>query len=306
MKKKSLKKRYVILIALYTLLVVLASFFAQSKLAEVENIEFESSAFYAKGVVQEVVAEQVEVLIKSGPGKGDTRQVEHHIDGTIYDIEVSEGDKVLLYASQAPEEEGYSYYISDYYHLDALIWILVIFIVVAIILGGKYGLKALFSLGLSLMAIFGVLIPLVKAGYDPVLVTIIIGIFTAMFVIHIIQGFNRYSLVAFIGTVGGLIFAGLIAMLTAKVANLTGLSTEDSRLLSIYWPDLKFQGLLLSGIMIGALGALMDVAVSISAALIELKKHKPKITSVELFVSGINVGKNIMGSMINTLVFAYV
>ena len=154
--------------------------------------------------------------------------------------------------------------------------------------------------------IFGVLIPLAKAGYDPVMLAIIIGIITAIFAITIIQGMNISSLTAITGTAGGLIIAAIIASLTIHLAGLTGLSTEDSRLLSVYYPNLNYQGLFLAGIMIGALGAIMDVAVSISAGLIEIKKHKKRISAGELMTSGLNIGKDIMGSMMNTLIFAYV
>ena len=300
-------KKYIVLIICYSLFAVIATAWAQAKLDNVENFAFESKSFYAKGVVEQVIGDEVDVTIKSGPEKNTETTIINQLTGSIYDIPVEKGDKVLLYASSDPTQEGeIEYYISDYYHLDALIWILVVFIGLALTLGGKSGLKALFSLGLSLVMIFGVLIPLAKIGYNPIMLAIVIGIITALFAIHIIQGINLSSMTAFAGTAGGLIFAGIIAVIAAKIANLTGLSTEDSRLLAVYWPDLKFQGLLLSGIMIGALGAIMDVAVSISASLIELKKHKPKISASELFASGISVGKNIMGSMINTLVFAYV
>lgn len=301
-------KKYLILIISYTLVALIATSWAQSKLSEERSMDFEAQSINVKGIVLEIDGSQHEIEVKSGPDKGEIVEVEHFYSDSVYDIEVEEGDKVFLYGATDPtiDETNYQYYIQDYYHLDSLIWIGIIFILLTIILGGKYGLKAITSLGLSLVMIFGVLIPLAKIGYNPMLLAIVIGIITALFAIHIIQGVNLESLTAFIGTAGGLIFAGIIAVITAKLANLTGLSTEDSRLLAIYWPDLKYQGLLLSGIMIGALGAIMDVSVSISAALIELKKHKPKISSSELFHSGINVGKNIMGSMINTLVFAYV
>lgn len=282
---------------IYTVLAILFTIFAQNHLNS-DDLGFESKAFYAKGVITEEGA----ALIKSGPDKGTVLGI-----SPSEEISVAQGDKVLLYASANPETESlYSYYVSDYYHLDALIWILVIFAAITLLIGGKKGFKALYSLALSLLMIFGVLIPFVKAGYDPVMVSVIIGIITALFTIHIIQGINRTSFVAFTGTAGGLIFAAAVAFIAIKTAHLTGLSTEDSRLLSVYWPDLKFQGLLLSGIIIGALGAIMDVSISISSALSEIKKHKPGIKSGELWQSGINIGKDIMGSMMNTLIFAYV
>ena len=308
-------KRYLALITAYLLIAIALTSWAQHTLSKQPTELYESSAIYVKAVASEVknsyiddvTQQKIDFEIKSGPDKGETIEITQALEDSIYDIEVAEGDKIMLYGASTPGIDGeYEYYVQDHYHLDSLIWIGVIFVILAIALGGKAGIKAILSLGISLVMIFGVLIPLAKAGYDPVMLAIIIGIITAIFAITIIQGMNISSLTAITGTAGGLIIAAIIASLTIHLAGLTGLSTEDSRLLSVYYPNLNYQGLFLAGIMIGALGAIMDVAVSISAGLIEIKKHKKRISAGELMTSGLNIGKDIMGSMMNTLIFAYV
>ncbi len=306
-------KKYIGIIAAYLLIAFAMTWWAQGQLLA---SEYESSAFYAKAVATDIdnsyseidgvgeTKQSIEFEIKSGPDKGSLVRVSQVLTGDVQEVQVVKGDKMMLYAAEG--ESGYTYYVEDYYHLDGLIWIVAIFIVLALILGGKSGLKAIFSLGISLLLIFGVLVPLAKAGMSPVPVAIIVGGITSIFAITIIQGFNISSITAIAGTVGGLVMAGLIAWITVGAAHLSGLGAEESRLLAAFSPELNFQGLFLAGIMIGALGAIMDVAVSISSSLLELKKHKSKITTFELIESGLNVGKDIMGSMMNTLVFAYV
>ncbi len=311
-------KKYIGLIAVYIIITILGVTWAGNQYEKNGQDVFDANAINVKGVVESVTEtyseidgqkflyQEIQASVKAGPDKGSIVEV----NNTIIDdtgIIVKEGDKVMLYGASDPAlSDGYTYYIMDYYHLDALIWIGLIFVALVCALGGKAGLKAVGSLGISLVMIFGILIPLAKIGYNPVMLAVIIGITTALFAITIIQGMNVSSLTAFAGTAGGLVIASIIAGITIHLAGLTGLSTEDSRLLSIYYPTLNFQGLFLAGIMIGALGAIMDVAVSISAGLIEIKKHKPRIKAGELIISGLNIGKDIMGSMMNTLIFAYV
>jgi uncharacterized membrane protein len=273
---------------------------------------------HEKGVVKEITKsiienqdsslyerQNIKVEILSGNDKGKIVEVQNDIYGNPYDMKIKSGDKVFLY-SEVNDGVAQGYSIQDTWHSDGLFaWSLVFFILV-IVIGGKSGLKALLSLGGSIVLIFFVLLPLIKNGYRPVPVTVAISFFI-IFLTHIlVTGVSKKSWVAMAGTLGGVLSAVVLAYLIGYFSSLNGLGTEDARTLAVNYPNFNFTGLLFSGIILGALGAVMDVAISIASGLGEVKEHNPKISRKKLFKSGMNIGKDIMGSMLNTLVFAYI
>ncbi|MBD3360260.1 YibE/F family protein, partial [Candidatus Peregrinibacteria bacterium] len=182
----------------------------------------------------------------------------------------------------------------------------VIFLFLILIVGKKAGIKAILSLGGSVALIFFVLLPMIKNGWSPVPITVLGTAVIILFTHLLITGVGKKSWAAMGGTLGGVISAVLLIYLIGYFSNLTGLGTEDSRILAINYPDFNFRGLLFSGIILGALGAVMDTAISISSGLSEIKEHKTNISRKRLFKSGMNIGRDIMGSMLNTLIFAYI
>lgn len=123
-----------------------------------------------------------------------------------------------------------------------------------------------------------------------------------------VSGFTFKTLAAVSGTIGGLASAAIISIFFANAMKLSGLHGEEERMLLLIHNDINidFQSLLLAGIIIGALGAVMDVAISIASSMEEIQKSRPVIKKKQLFKSGMNVGKDIMGTMANTLILAYV
>jgi uncharacterized membrane protein len=126
--------------------------------------------------------------------------------------------------------------------------------------------------------------------------------------ILLIGGFTKKSLAAIMGTIGGVIVAGIAAQLVIWYAPLTGLSSEEAQILRgsvlVQKPPF-YSGLLAAGMLIGALGVIMDVGISIASAVSEISKADAKMTMKELYDSGMNVGRDIMGTMTNTLILAY-
>ncbi|MBD3359769.1 MAG: YibE/F family protein, partial [Candidatus Buchananbacteria bacterium] len=171
---------------------------------------------------------------------------------------------------------------------------------------GSQGVKTVISLILSIILIFKILIPQTLSGTDPILIALIISIAIAIITLTFIAGFNKKAFIAILGTLGGLLIAIIISFIFAKLTYLNGLSTEEARTLFYKFPDIDPQGVFFAGIIIAALGAVMDVAMSIASSLTEIKQANPHINFSKLFKSGINVGKDIMGTMSNTLIFAYV
>ncbi|MFA6808992.1 MAG: YibE/F family protein, partial [Eubacteriales bacterium] len=138
-------------------------------------------------------------------------------------------------------------------------------------------------------------------------VSIITAIFATVLTLILVSGLNKKTITSIVGTIGGVVFAGIIAILFSKVAKLTGLSSEEAQML-MFAPlkvEFNFQGLLFAGIILGALGAVMDVSMSIASSINELRTVNPGLKAKELFSGGMNVGKDIMGTMTNTLILAY-
>jgi len=258
------------------------------------------------GIIEGMYKQQtIEVELLSGDNEGETVEVINDVTGNPFDISVEEGDKVFLYAQDFGSGEM-QYFIQDYWHSDGLlIWTLV-FLAAVVVIGGKAGLKAIVSLGSSVALVFLVLLPALKNGMSPVPLTVGISAVIILVTHLIITGVGKKSWIAMLGTLGGVLAAVLLVYLVSASSGLTGLGTEDGRILAVNSPGLNFQGLLFSGIIIGALGAVMDIGISIASGLHEVKMHKPSVKRAELIKSGMNIGKDIMGSMLNTLIFAYI
>lgn len=260
----------------------------------------EGDEFYS-----ESLAVRLEIL--SGENRGEEIDAVHTLTGNqAYDIHIEPGDRVLI---STLEIGGESEVFIIEYERDRIIYIILgVFILLLLILGGLKGLKTILTLGLTLLLMLGVLIPGLLAGYSPVLLTIGISIVVTIFTLLVVGGLNSKSYSAIIGVLGGVFIAGIIAFVVGGMINLTGLSGQEASML-LYIPqevNFDFSGLLFAGIIMGALGAVMDVGMSIASAMEEIRQVDPSISTKKLILAGMNVGKDIMGTMANTLILAYV
>lgn len=195
------------------------------------------------------------------------------------------------------------------YARDFQSYILVgLFIALLLLFGKVKGLKSVITLGLTIFILFKFMIPYLLEGYNPIMLVLLTGAIVTALTFLIVSGFSRKTVAAIIGTVGGLASAALISFIFMKLMNLSGLHGEDEVMLGTMVQEMPIDlsGLLLAGIIIGALGAVMDVAISIASSLEEVKRNYKKASFKELFQSGMNVGGDIMGTMANTLILAYV
>jgi uncharacterized membrane protein len=176
-----------------------------------------------------------------------------------------------------------------------------------VIMGGKKGVKSIISLTITVGAVFGLLLPLIFEGNDPILTTIVVAAGITALTLTLIGGISVKTFAAIVGTTGGVIVAGIFAIIVGTTAYLTGFSGEEIQRLMYIPGQVKFdcRGILFAGMIIGALGAVMDVGMSIASAVEEVKKAKPSLGAVSLTRAGMNVGKDIMGTMANTLILAY-
>jgi len=174
--------------------------------------------------------------------------------------------------------------------------------------GGKKGFNTLLTLGLTCGAVFAVFIPSILSGQNIYLWSILVCLYSILTTLLILNGYNKKSLSAILGCFGGVLIAGGITIFMDGALSLTGVINDEAVYLS-YLPTetpINLRAIIFAGIIIGAMGAIMDVAMSISSSLWEVKKNVRNIRPKALFRSGINIGKDIMGTMSNTLILAYI
>lgn len=259
----------------------------------------------SEGFVSSV--QYVKLKILSGKYKGEIFEIENDLsDNVAYNIEVKEGEKVVVGIDEF-DNDNLEVYISDYARQDHIFILLAVFILLIIFIGGKQGLKAVATLGITIFMVLKVLLPLMLKGINPIPISVTVSIAITIITIFIIGGINSKSIAAVVGTSSGVIIAGLIAYIVGSQVRLTGLNAEEATML-MYIPqgiDFDFKALLFSGIILGALGAIMDVGMSIASSIEEIHNANKALTRKELFNAGMNVGKDIMGTMTNTLILAY-
>lgn len=254
---------------------------------------------------QNNITQIVKIKVLTGELEGQEFVIENLLSNhPAYDIRVKEGDKVLLHIEKDLSGEPIIN-IDNLYRSPSLAILACLFAILVIALGGKKGIKALLTLVIIYLLLLYILIPGILANYPPILLTILVSLVATCGTLFIIAGPNLKTVSAIIGTVGGVSTAGLISYLTIIISPLTGLPSEEAIGLWTSDPNLNYRGILASAMIIGALGASMDVGISIASSTFEVKKAKPDIKTRELVAAGMNVGKDIMGAMTNTLLLAY-
>ncbi|MCL2180386.1 MAG: YibE/F family protein [Treponema sp.] len=245
-----------------------------------------------------------EAKIISGQRKGRVITAEQTFTAASIDRskEVERGDNILLVNNDA------GWFFAGYVRTNALLVLGALFVICLIIFGGSKGFNTILSLGFTCTAVFAVFVPSILSGKNIYLMSVIICVFVIIIVNFMVIGFNKKSLASIAGCTGGVIVAGIITVCMDKALYITGIIDEHSRYLINLPGDLhlNLNAVVFAGIIIGAMGAIMDVSISISSSLWEVKEKAGNITFKELLNSGFNIGRDIMGSMADTLILAYI
>lgn len=251
--------------------------------------------------------------ITSGSKKGETVEASQNIDAmyAIKPNEVKLGNKIIIsYVSMGGMEEAdqMEWIFIEHNRSDILIWLGIIFLLLILAFGRSKGLSTIISLVFTVSAIFYVYVPSILKGFNIYLSTFVISIFIIIISLSIMNGVNKKTICAIIGNIGGVAVAGLIAIILNKILNITGIVDEQSVLLMLAQlkKPVDLIAIVWGGIVIGSLGAVMDVAMSISSAMNEVAENMGERTFSKLLKSGINIGQDTIGTMTNTLILAYV
>jgi uncharacterized membrane protein len=220
------------------------------------------------------------VKILSGSHKGQIAQIKDYVyEKTGSENIIHIGGEVLLNIEEDTSGNIKNATIYEIARHKPLLMLIATFMILLIILGGVKGFKSIITLMLTAFSIVKILIPLIMKGLNPVPVTVFISLVIIVVNLTLVSGKNRKTLTAIIGTSGGLIIASVIAYSMTYTLRLKGLTLEDIQTIISVTSNMKFNfsGLLFSAILLGALGAVMDVSISIASALWELIDRQPEI-----------------------------
>ncbi|MFL0248745.1 YibE/F family protein [Candidatus Clostridium stratigraminis] len=224
----------------------------------------------------------------------------------LYSVRTKVGMKVIV-GFNVIENKVTNLSVYNYKRNTVVYWLIAIFFALLIFVGRKKGLNSLISIIFSIIVIFYFMLPSILSGFDPVISATISAALITFIGLIIISGFNSKTYSAIIGTISGLTIAGIIAFVFGHFAHLTGLTAEYSENLIAIAQTSKFnlKGLMYAVILIASLGAVMDIGISIASAIFEIHSANPKLDKKQLFNSGMNMGKDIIGTMSNTLILAF-
>lgn len=239
--------------------------------------------------------------LAQGPDRGGTALQQFVLDKTNPTFTV--GDDIILdYQASAPEGFRYSYL--DRQRRPMLIATALLFAVVVVALGRLRGLAALAGLAASVVALLQFIIPAILDGRSPVLVAVVGSALIAYIALYVAHGFTRMTTVALLGTLAALALTAALSGIVVAAARFSGFVTEESFILS-FAGSIDLGGLVLAGVVLGAVGAIDDVTVTQASAVFEFKRLSPDLGVRELVGSGIKVGRDHVASTVNTLLLAY-
>ncbi len=312
-----LSRKKVVRYLIYLLFVCVFAVFV-FKLNQVEKTELvvRTGQTFEKAEVTEIlqdnldsngtrVGEQkVRVKMLTGARKGEELDITSS-SGYLFGAACKVGMKVIVMQSVAGETTIASVYSQD---REWVIYIFALLYLLALcVIGGKQGIKGCLGLIFTFFCVIFVYLPLVYLRFSPFWAAVFICFLTTLVTMYLIGGPTKKTCAATLGTLAGVVLAGLSAWCFSKASGISGYNVSDIETLMTLWNTNRIQvgGLLFSGLLISCLGAVMDVAMSISSAIDEIYKQNNSLTRKELFKAGMRVGRDMMGTDSNTLILAF-
>lgn len=251
------------------------------------------------------ISQELKLLITSGEAAGQEIVIKTGNLPIGQNLEYQPGNRVLI-GSREDIDGQLVYYIADFVRRPTLLWLFIIFTVLALIVARFKGLASLLSMVITFLIIFWFILPQISAGKNPILISILGSLVIIPVTFYLSHGFNKKTTVAVGSTLISLMIAGILAIVFVNSAHLTGFASEEAAFLQVAKSgQINIKNLLLAGIIIGLLGVLDDITISQSAIVFELKKTNPKLDKKQLFKKAMTLGQDHISSMINTLILVY-
>lgn len=273
-----------------------SNFYVQAKIVDIP-VDYATEEFVGQ---QKVIA-----TVTSGKYKGQTCELDNP---NAYHLGAYGGEGTRIIAMVRQTNDGKL--VGSVYNHDrtTMVYLLLgLFAVVTVVVGGKKGFATLYALAFTFLCVICMYIPLLYVGCNGILAAVLTSMIILTASIYILNGWSIKTLCAIIGTTLGVAVSGLLAMVMGSSFHLSGYNMEQvESLVSIAnVSNLQISDMLYAGVLISSLGAVMDVSVSVVAAMDEVRQHSPGLSRKELFISGMRVGKDMIGTMSNTLILAY-
>lgn len=254
---------------------------------------------------KEQLNQNLELEFATGSLKGRVIRIETGVLPMANTPQYQAGDKVSV-AAISDASGNMQFFIRDFIRREYLYLLLGIFVLLTLLIARFRGVASLIGMAFSFFIIFKSILPNILAGSDPVVAVVGASILIIPVTFFLAHGFSKKTIVAIVSTFIAIIVTGILSALFVGLTRLTGFSSEEAGFLQVYKEGaINMRGLLLAGIIVGALGVLDDITISQSAVVFQLKEANLKLTRKELFSKAMNVGQDHISSMVNTLVLVY-
>ena len=317
-----MKKHWISAGVLLLVLAVLAGLFAAAHPKTEPVPDSAEYMEYENAVVEQILSDSTEsdpvsedhfrgsqtliVRVKTGRYAGQQMMADNTV-GPIYGAPMAVGDGVTVGLSTY-EDGTVRCYVYEFDRFPGLLMVLGAFLLVTVLVGGKVGIKSLVSLGLTVAALIFVLLPLLLQGWPTIPTTFLVSVLVTAATFVILGGVDKKTVCACLGTLAGILLATIFGLMAQSLLRIDGYRQEYAEALlqlrQTGESGIGISGLVTAGVIVSALGAVMDVTMSISSAIQELTRVNDSLTARDLFKSGMNIGRDMVGTMTNTLILA--
>ena len=317
-----MQKRWICALVLAVVTAILAGLFVIAHPKTEPGPQAEEYMEYENAVVEQILTDSTEtdpvsenhyrgnqnliVRVKTGQYAGQQMMADNTV-GPIYGTPMAVGDRVTVGLSTYADGTVRCY-VYEYDRSTGLLLVLAAFLIVTVLVGGKVGVKSLVSLGLTVAALIFILLPLLLLGWPTIPTTFLISVLVTAATFVILGGVDKKTVCACLGTLAGIALATAFGLMAQSILRIDGYRQEYAEaLLQLRQTEesmIGITGLVTAGVIVSALGAVMDVAMSISSAIQELIRVNGDLTAKDLMKSGMNIGRDMVGTMTNTLILA--
>ena len=317
-----MQKKWISVAVLAVVLAIFAGLFAVAHPKAEPAPDAAEYMEYENAVVEQILSDSTEtdpvsenhyrgnqnliIRVKTGQYAGQQMMADNTV-GPIYGTPMQVGDRVTVGLSTY-SDGTVRCYVYEYNRFPGLVLVVAAFLLVTVLVGGKVGIKSLLSLGLTVAALIFILLPLLLAGWPTIPTTFLISVLVTAATFVILGGVDKKTVCACLGTLAGIALATVFGLMAQSLLRIDGYRQEYAEaLLQLRQTEesmIGITGLVTAGVIVSALGAVMDVAMSISSAIRELTRVNPDLTAGDLMKSGMNIGRDMVGTMTNTLILA--
>ncbi|MFD1773438.1 YibE/F family protein [Paenibacillus rhizophilus] len=250
-------------------------------------------------------SQELELKILSGEHKGEVLTVTNNVSAYL-NVVAKQGQTLIVNIDSA-NANNYLVTVYSYHRAPILYAMALLFFGLLWWIGGKKGLKSVFGIVFTFACIVYLFIPMLYRGYSPILASVLVVILITCVTLLLLNGWSSKTAAAIVGTGIGVALSGVIAYISGNLLHISGYNTDQVEVLIVVADQtgMQLKGLLFAGILLSSLGAIMDIGISIASTVHEIYLNNPNLSRKELFKSGVNVGRDIMGTMANTLILAF-